>query len=452
MRKLYKKPFLFIPIILSLFSLSISTDTLTPNHPLAENETLVSSDGTFALGFFSPTSSNNNRYIGIWYKRIPDQTVIWVGNRRNPVTSPTAVLKLAGNGSLLITDVNSTLFWSSGSTNMVSNPVAQLLDTGNFVVRDSQRTNSSSFAWQSFDYPTDSLIPGMKLGWNLTSGLNRNLTAWSSPTDPSPGIYSLTLDLRGVPQLFFLKGQVLQWRSGPWTGLDFSGELPVTLTYTDTFVFSFVNNKEEVYYSAGVVNNSTITRLVVNQSGSTQRYIWLDESNVWNQYWYTPRGQCDGYASCGPNGVCDPNGSPMCSCLQGFEPKSPANWALRYASDGCVRKTKLDCKNRSDGFVTVPQTQLPDTVSATVNMTMSLDECQASCLRNCSCTGYASADVRGGGSGCILWSTDLMDISVYPDGGQDFYLRVAAADLGMSLMDPAFFLHRHAIPYVYSFS
>jgi len=83
----------------------------------------------------------------------------------------------------------------------------------------------------------------VKLGWNLKSGLNRNLTAWSSPTDPSPGNYTLALDLRGDPHLYFWKVHVLQWRSGPWTGLDFSGELPVTLTYTNTFVINFVNNK-----------------------------------------------------------------------------------------------------------------------------------------------------------------------------------------------------------------
>ena len=71
----------------------------------------------------------------------------------------------------------------------------------------------------------------------------------------------------------------------------------------------------------------------------------------------------DWHAACGPYGVCvcvcvcDPNGSSMCSCLQGFEPKSPKNWALS-ASDGCVRKKKLDCKNKTDGFVKVPQAQL----------------------------------------------------------------------------------------------
>ncbi|XP_020259046.1 S-locus-specific glycoprotein S13-like [Asparagus officinalis] len=218
MRKSYNKSFLFLFFILCLLSLSVSRDTLTPNQLLFDNETLVSFDGTFSLGFFSPTNSKNNWYIGIWYTRIPGQRVIWVGNRQNPVSGPTAVLMLTSNGSLLITDGNSKVFWSSLSMMAVGKPAAQLLDTGNFVVGDSQITDSNSFAWQSFDYPTDTLIPGMKLGWNLTSGLNRNLTAWSSSTDPSPGNYTLALDLRGDPQFIFWNGHILQWRSGPWTG------------------------------------------------------------------------------------------------------------------------------------------------------------------------------------------------------------------------------------------
>ncbi|XP_020272815.1 receptor-like serine/threonine-protein kinase SD1-8 isoform X2 [Asparagus officinalis] len=440
MRTAYGKSFLFlfIFVLLCSFSLSVSRDTLTPNQLLSGDETLVSTHGTFSLGFFSPTSSENNRYIGIWYttKRIPGQRVIiWVGNRQNPVSGPTAVLMLTSNGSLLVTDGNSKVFWSSPSMVAVGKPVAQLLDAGNFVVRDSHEiTDSNSFAWQSFDHPTDTLLPGMKLGWNLTSGLNRNLTAWSSSTDPSPGNYTLALDLRGDPQLILWNGHILQQRTGPWTGLHFiwlSSQSPQTLTYTDALVYRFVNNKEEVYFSTGVVNKSTITRLVVSPQGVAERYIWLDKSRVWDRLWYSPSGPCDGYAACGPYGLCDPNGYPMCSCLQGFEPKSPANWALRYASDGCVRKTKLDCRNGTDGFVTVPQTLLPDTVNATVNRTMSLDECQAACLRNCSCTGFSSADIRGSGSGCIIWSMDLMDIASSSDGGQDFYLRLAAEDIGL---------------------
>ena len=381
------------------------------------------------MGFFTPTNSGNkNRYVGIWYNKISVQTIIWVANRRYPVNGTSGVLSVTANGTLIITKGDTTVIWSSTLTTEISNPVAQLLDTGNFIVTSDH--DQDSVAWQSFDYPTDTLIPGMKLGWNLTSRLNRNLTAWSSATDPWPGNYTLAVDLRGDPQVTLWAGSARQMRSGPWTGLDFSGLLPYNPSHTTVLVFNFVSNKEEVYYTAGVVNSSTLTRLVVNQSGISQRFVWLD-SGQWSLYWHGPSTQCDFYGACGPYGLCSPDGSPICTCLPGFMPKLPANWALRDWSGGCIRKTALDCRNGTDGFWAVQRTLLPDTVSATVDMRMGLDECRAECLKNCSCLAFASADTRGGGSGCIIWATDLVDMEVFLEGGQDLYLRLAAADIGM---------------------
>ena len=196
----------------------------------------------------------------------------------------------------------------------------------NFVVTSDNDFNN--FAWQSFDYLTDTLVPGMKLDWNLTSGFNRNLTAWSSATDPSPGNYTLAMDLRGDPQFIFWAGSAWKIRSDPWTGVDFSGMVPYNPSYSTTFAFNFVNNKEEIYYIANVVN-STLTRLVLNQSGILQQFVWLS-SGQRVLYWYTPRSQCDSYVACGPHGaLCYLDGLTMLSCFPGFSPKFVANWALR---------------------------------------------------------------------------------------------------------------------------
>ena len=53
----------------------------------------------------------------------------------------------------------------------LTSPVAQLLDSGNFVLKD-LINGSESIVWQSFDYPSDMLLSGMKLGWNLKTRLN----------------------------------------------------------------------------------------------------------------------------------------------------------------------------------------------------------------------------------------------------------------------------------------
>ncbi|KAJ6792221.1 receptor-like serine/threonine-protein kinase SD1-8 [Iris pallida] len=422
-------PFLLVTLFAALCSTTAARDTVTPTQPLLDNETLVSSAGHFALGFFTPANSSN-RYVGLWYNKITVQTILWVANRANPVKNSTGLLSIDSEGTLKIADSSSTVVWSVSNTGLDGSPVAQLLDTGNFVVRSGGGDSSGSYAWQGFDYPTDSLIPGMKLGVDKKTGLNRNLTAWKSDNDPSPGVYCGFMNIRGDPEIYLTSSSSgTVWRTGPWDGVQFSG-IPDTVTYQG-FSFSFLNDDEETTYSYYIGNQSVVSRLVVNQSGLFQRSLWLWESNQWNFFWYAPKDPCDDYKQCGPYGACDPNSSPMCGCLvqQAFSPKNPANWALRDGSDGCVRNTALDCRNGTDGFVLVRSVKLPQASNATVDTSLSLDQCHDLCLNNCSCTAYATANVTGGGSGCIIWVSELIDIRLYVGAGQDIYVRVAAADI-----------------------
>ena len=202
-------------------------------------------------------------------------------------------------------------------------------------------------------------------------------------------------------------------------------------------------------------NASIISHLGVVSTGNyglLQRSTWVEAAGTWNLYWYAPKDQCDAVSPCGPNGVCDTNNLPVCSCLRGFTPKTPAAWALRDGRDGCVRSTPLDCRNGTDGFARVRHAKVPDTERAVVDMSLAtLDQCRAACLRNCSCTAYASDNVSAGGrgigdgTGCAMWTTGLTDLRVYPDFGQDLYVRLAAADLGTDVLCTyaSLFLHTY---------
>ncbi|XP_064971915.1 receptor-like serine/threonine-protein kinase SD1-8 isoform X2 [Musa acuminata AAA Group] len=319
--------------------------------------------------------------------------------------------------------------WSSPSLGL-SDPVAQLLDDGNFVVREKNGNPSdpNSFAWQSFDYPTDTLLPGMKLGWNRTTGFNRTLTSWASAIDPTPGEYTFGIDLHGVPQAFEWSGTQQVWRGGPWNGLRFTG-IP-QMESNNLVSLQFFDDNTQVVYVSHAISDSIVSRLVMNHSGKVERLVWVNDSNLWNPLWSHPDDQCDSISLCGPNAVCYPSRSPQCGCPQGFQPKNPTNWELRDGSDGCVRKTEVDCRYGTDGFALVSGVKLPDTSSSTVEWVgTTLDQCGTKCLKNCSCTAYAQANISGSGSGCILWSTNLTDLRVYGSGGQDLYVRAAAADL-----------------------
>uniref|UniRef100_A0A0D9V6K0 Receptor-like serine/threonine-protein kinase n=1 Tax=Leersia perrieri TaxID=77586 RepID=A0A0D9V6K0_9ORYZ len=435
--------YLMLSLLLVLTGSSRARDTVAPGYPLAANETLVSGgDANFVLGFFTPPGANNT-YVGVWYNKVWVRTVVWIANREHPLPGDVAenagaTLSVSSTGTLAIAAGNSTVVWSVTPEAKLKNPVARILDNGNLVVEDGAGAGGA-VAWEGFDYPTDTLLPEMKLGVDYVKGRNRTLTAWKSPSDPSPGPIVMAMDTLGDPQVFIWNGADKVWRSGPWDGVQFTG-VPDTVTYSG-FTFSFINNAKEVTYSFQVHNVSIISRLGLNSTGNyglLQRSTWVEAAGTWNLYWYAPKDQCDAVSPCGPNGVCDTNNLPVCSCLHGFTPKSPEAWALRDGRAGCVRSTPLDCQNGTDGFVAVRHAKVPDTERSVVDMGLSLEQCQQACLRNCSCTAFASANVsssgrgHGVGTGCVMWTSGLTDLRVYPEFGQDLFVRLAAADLGSS--------------------
>ncbi|KAK2440113.1 hypothetical protein P8452_19279 [Trifolium repens] len=73
--------------------------------------------------------------------------------------------------------------------------------------------------------------------------------------------------------------------------------------------------------------------------------------------------------------------------------------------------------------------KLPDTSSSWFDKSLSLEECKTKCLKNCSCTAYANLDVRNGGSGCLLWFDNIVDMRKHTDLGQDIYVRLASSEL-----------------------
>ncbi|RDX63699.1 Receptor-like serine/threonine-protein kinase SD1-8, partial [Mucuna pruriens] len=68
--------------------------------------------------------------------------------------------------------------------------MATLLETGNFVLQQLHPNGTKSLLWQSFDYPTDELLPGMKLGVNFKSGHNWSLVSWLGELNPRLGAFS----------------------------------------------------------------------------------------------------------------------------------------------------------------------------------------------------------------------------------------------------------------------
>lgn len=425
--------FLFLTTFL-LFSSCKTTsavDAIAQTQSIADDEksSLVSKDESFELGFFSPGNSKN-RYLGIWYKNIPDKTVFWVANRDKPINDSSGILKMNTAGNFVLQGQNNnSVFWSINSTKQAQSPILQLLDSGNLVLRDEKDENAENYLWQSFDHPCDTLLPGMKFGWDLRTGLNRRLSAWKSEDDPSPGDLTWEMELYGFPELVTWKGSKKYFRSGPWNGVQFTGKPTKALPLLK---YSFFSNEDEVYTMINMVNNSLIGRMVLNQTISLRQFlIWSEIDKKWTLYAAFPRDQCDSYGLCGANANCVLNASPFCQCLNRFRPKLQEKWNTNQWSDGCVRNKPLKYCQKNDRFAKYEGLKLPDTTHTWINSSMNLKECRAKCLSNCTCMAYSNTDIREGGSGCAIWFGDLINIKQIPGGGQDLYIRLSASELGM---------------------
>ncbi|CAN6164079.1 unnamed protein product [Urochloa humidicola] len=409
-------------------------DTLGKGGNITGDETLVSANGTFTMGFFSRGPSANKRYyLGIWFSVSPD-AVCWVANRERPIIiNNTGALVLGNMGSLLLRDGSGQVAWSSKSTVASSSSVAaQLLETGNLVVHD--QGSGNVLLWQSFDHPSNTLLSGMKLGKNLWNGAEWQLTSWRSADDPSPGPYRLVLDTSGLPDPVLLQGNVTKYREGPWNGESFSGVTEALGYKQDLITLSVTNSSGEISYGYTSKPGAPWTRLVVTDDGKVNRDVWDKSSRGWTlPIFQGPRDPCDDYAKCGAFGVCDVSlvASSFCRCLRGFSDASPSAW--NQDALACRRNVKLECSSNggtTDGFVLVKGVKLPGTHNASVDMGITMKECKRRCLADCSCLAYAAADIRGGGvpSGCVMWTDNIVDLR-YVDHGQCLYLRLAKSEL-----------------------
>ncbi|KAL6207032.1 hypothetical protein ACLB2K_024277 [Fragaria x ananassa] len=166
-KSLITKFFIFL-----LIPFCFSIDTITPNQPLRDGDILVSSGKIFALGLFSPGNSRN-RYVGVWYYQVPNQTVVWVANRDHPVDDRSGFLAVQGDGGLVVYGKDQKVpLWSSNVTlSSPNNSMAKLLDSGNLVLLENGV--SQNVLWEGLNYPSNTFLPFMKLEVNRRAVWNR---------------------------------------------------------------------------------------------------------------------------------------------------------------------------------------------------------------------------------------------------------------------------------------
>ncbi|XP_030941779.1 G-type lectin S-receptor-like serine/threonine-protein kinase At1g11300 [Quercus lobata] len=419
--------FLFVLCCLCL-NLVLAIDTIRSSQSIKDKDSdyIISNGSTFKLGFFSPVNSTN-RYVGIWYNKnsVSPAQWVWVANRQKPLKDASGVLTIFKDGNLVVLDGQKKILWSSEVTNSVFNSKAQLLDSGNLVLQDTTGT----IIWESFQFPTNTMLPNMKISSNARTGKKVQCTSWKSPSDPSIGSFLGGAQPQHPPQALVWKDGSPFWRSGPWSGRTFSGMQEMYHVFQNGF--SFVEDQDGTFVLSFFYVNMYLSHIVLTTQGDMELRYWDNEKEDWKVLWKALKSECHFYGKCGEFGSCYSRNSPICSCLRGFKPNDTKEWNRGNWTSGCVRRTPLQCgrvnstgseAGKMDGFLKLKMMKVPDFAEWSAALE---DDCRQQCLQNCSCIAYAY-DI---GIGCMSWTRNLIDTNQLSSSGVDLYIRLACLEL-----------------------
>ncbi|XP_060214659.1 G-type lectin S-receptor-like serine/threonine-protein kinase At4g03230 isoform X3 [Lycium barbarum] len=280
---------------------SVIGDTIDANKWITFASTVVSLGGNFEMGFFAP-GNNSNYYIGIWYKKLSVQTVIWVANRETPISiyeMDFAQFKIV-DGNLVVLNGTTRTLWSTNINNSTnsnnSQVVATLFDDGNLILSNGDSKNSTNFLWTSFDHPSHTVMPGSKFGYNKRTRLKQVLTSWKNENDPSPGPFTHEVDMDKYSGQFVImwNHSVIYWNSGPWTGNNFtagehqkktSKKLKVAIPIGVIAALLFVSCFTYIYYRkrrSSKVKESSTKSLMQNTEGEGKELINIQDEDKGN--------------------------------------------------------------------------------------------------------------------------------------------------------------------------
>ncbi|KAI9115174.1 hypothetical protein K1719_014187 [Acacia pycnantha] len=324
---------IFLPcIILGLVSFSSvlhaqntsSAINLNSNITAGSNSTWKSPLGDFEFGFYH--LPGDHYLVGIWFaKTIPEKTLVWYFN---PPVGANSAIQLSSGGHLLLTYPNGTTV-RIDSENADNASSASLENTGNLVMKDS----NLRVIWQSFDYPTNTMLPGQILKED-----NALYAKGEGSLNYSNGNFRLLMQNDGYLVLSaYLWSDPAYWYSDTASinnvSLVFNSSAFLYLTNGSTNILSVTNNPP-------TPTGDFYHRATIDENGNFHQYAYnRRNSSGWIRIWSAIGDPCRVDAICGVNGLCTSpdNESVQCECLQGFVPFNTTN-----ISFGCRPETVIN--------------------------------------------------------------------------------------------------------------
>ncbi|KAI4323225.1 hypothetical protein L6164_022848 [Bauhinia variegata] len=366
--------FSFLCLLSNAKPVIVVKENLMAGDMLNSSTLLCSTRWTFCMSFVdSPEDS------GLSYLVISKENTIWVtwtANSNEPARNFSGVLTLDLSGTLKILrqDQDPIILYSSPqSTNL--NTMATLFDNGNFVLQELYPNGSmKSLLWQSFDYPTDTLVPGMKLGFNHKTGHNWTLMSTVINGSPASGAFTLEWEPTSAQLIIRRQGQII-WASG-----------------------TVRNNKFE-YISEQVQEMYNYT-IVSNEDEDSFTYTTLDNKSI--EWALHDNGQ-----------LLDGKGNIIAS----------ADNCYGYNTDeGCQRWDVPSCRHDQVFNTFKGHFNGKYNVTFDTNTSSTISVCKAACWSDCVCFGFFSY-FDNNDTGCIFYHGDSWEF-INDGGGSSFHVIV----------------------------
>ncbi|CAM0882045.1 unnamed protein product [Alopecurus aequalis] len=325
---------------------------------------LTSPHNDFSCGFYEV--GGNAFSFSIWFTTTTtEKTVVWSANPMSPVNGHGSKVSLKHNGNLVLTDVNGTVTWDSGTSSNQGTMVS-LLNTGNLIIKDS----TGAILWESFSSPTDTLLPSQP----LTKG-TRLVSGYYSLFFDNDNVIRLMYDGPNMSSIYWPNPDNTVFQNGRTS---YNSSRIAVLDTEGFFLSSDGLNVKSSDWGTGIKR-----RLTIDYDGNLRMYSLNASTGSWMVSWEAIAEMCNVHGICGINGMCEYLPSLRCSCPPGHKMTDPNNW-----NRGCRPQFNKSCsKTEEFDFIKVPQSDCYG-FDLTYNKSITLAECKRTCLDSCSCAAF----------------------------------------------------------------
>ncbi|KAB2607354.1 G-type lectin S-receptor-like serine/threonine-protein kinase RLK1 [Pyrus ussuriensis x Pyrus communis] len=271
-----------------------------------------SPSGEFAFGF-QKNGNGGGFLLAIWFDKIPEKTIVWSAINGKLVQKGSTV-ELTADGRLLLNNTvgGSISIWDDQPA-ASGVAYAAMLDTGNFVL-----ANRSSFnLWESFQHPTDTILPTQILH------PGNSLFARHLLTNYSKGRFMFKLESNGTPVLYTTNFPFDSPNSHYWS-IQTVGNYQVFFNPCG-FIYltdSEQNRVEDIVPPTRESLKDSYQRATLDYNGVLMHYIYQKTNGrLWYGVASSPINICTavvettGGGACGFNGLCVlGDQGPTCEC------------------------------------------------------------------------------------------------------------------------------------------